>query len=612
VSAPGNGGRVTEVTSVSDSPIQPPRAPWWQHLAALALYCALTVAMVYPLVANLSTVTVGWEGDNMYCIRLFWWAKHAIVDRGASPFWDPSAFYPVGHEVASGEMSAANAFLGIPFTVLWGPLVAYNLTLVITFVMTGFGTYLWIRWLTGSFAGGLVAGVIAAFLPFRFAHLVGHLMIVSTHWVPFVLYSFDRFLDGKKTRHAVALGATTAMVALCSWYFAYSIALILPIYALVRSRPWRVHWNREWWRGAAVAAGVTAAIVLPFMIPYMQARSHHNLVRGIAEMEFWSLNFYDFWLPNSFNPTFNPFMLRWFPQEATQWVDRGVTVGYTAFGLALVALFARKRHPAIFGMLAVWVASYLIALGPTLHSGDRPILVPMPLPVVALAAKVLSYSPSLERVRADILAHQAFAIPMPSLFLYAFVPMTNGMRVMARFGMWTGIMTAGLAGWGTFLLQQRLQRRWGARPFVSVLLVGVLSGLVLFESRSELIIIPMAPRAVDVWLRQQPKDAAVIDLPLEQAVRYVQNYYKTVHEQPTVFGRIGDAFEPEIAKQRSEVLKEFPSERSIAGLREWRVRYVLLTPTLIPDWLSYQQKVEALAELKFDREIEGVRVYRIE
>ena len=565
--------------------------------------------MVTPLVMHPASLTAGWEGDNFYCMRLFWWAKHVVVDRAASPFWDPSAFFPHGHEVASGEMSAANAYLMIPVTVLWGPLVAYNLTLVLSFVMTGFGTYLWVRRLTGSAASGLVAGVIAAFLPTRFAHLVGHLTIVSTHWIPFALYFFERFLEQKKTRDAVALGATTAMVALCSWYLAYSIALMLPIYALMRSRPWRVHWNREWWRGIAIAVGAAATLVLPFMIPYLIARSQNTLVRGFAEMEFWSLNVYDFWLPNSFNPLFNAFMLKWFPQEATQWVERGVTFGATAFGLALVAVFARRRHPAIAALIVAWVASYLIALGPTLHSGDRPILIPVPRPLVAVAAKSLSISPSLERVRADILNHQVFAIPLPSLFLFLFVPMTNGMRVMARFGVWTGIVTAALAGWGTMFSLQRLQRRFGERRWLSPAFVTIVCALVLFEFRSEVVTIPVAPRPVDQWLAGQPKDAAVIELPLEQTLRYFQNYYKTVHEQPTVFGRIGDAFEPEISIQRRAALADFPSTTSIAALKEWRVRYVLFTPSAIPDWPDYKVRIDSHPELTFDRELGGVLVF---
>jgi len=283
-------------------------------------------------------------------------------------------------------------------------------------------------------------------------------------------------------------------------------------------------------------------------------------------MESWSINFYDFFLPNSFNPLWTSFMLKWFPQEATQWVERGVTLGWTALGLALVAFFARRRHPAMYGMLAVWAASFLIALGPSLHFGDRPVVIPLPRPLVAVVVKTLSFVPSLEPVRTDILTHQAVGVPLPSLFMYAFVPITSGMRVMARFGMWTGMMTAALAGWGTLLLLQRVRRRFGPGRAAPAAIVAVLCGLVLFESRSTVITIPMTPRGVDLWLADQPKDTAVIDLPLEQTFRLMQNYYKTVHEHPTAFGPIGDAFNPPVFDARRTAMTDFPSDAGVAVL----------------------------------------------
>jgi hypothetical protein len=230
---------------------------------------------------------------------------------------------------------------------------------------------------------------------------------------------------------------------------------------------------------------------------------------------------------------------------------------------------------------------------------------------VALAAKLLSFSPSLDRIRTDVLAHQAFAIPLPSLFLFVFVPITSGMRVMARFGMWTGVMTAALAGWGTHVLLQAVRRRFGAGPLVPGAVVVVLCALVLAESRSEVTTMPLSPRGVDKWLAQQPRDAAVVELPFEQTFRLIQNYYKTIHEYPTAFGPVGDAFNPPVFETRRAALADFPSEQSVAALREWRVRYVLFTPSQIPDWAAYRQKVDAAPGLAFDREIEGVVVYLV-
>jgi hypothetical protein len=581
-----------------------------RHGAVLALFAVLTGIMVTPLVRHPATLTAGWEGDNLFCIRQFWWVKRAILDLHQLPFFDPSTYYPVGHNVANGELFPATSVPAIPMTALWGPVVAYNVTLLFTFVMTGFGTYLWVSRLTGSVEGGIVAGVIAAFLPYRFAHLPGHLHMVSTHWVPWSLYAVDRFLDRKSLARGVAVGVTFALVALSSWYYAYSIGLMLPLYALVRSRPWREHWTKEWWRGLLAAGSTASVLILPFLGPYLRLRSAGGLTRSFDQMEVWSINFYDFFLPNRLNPLWADFMLRTFPQEAQQWVERGVSLGYTAILLAAVAVLARRRPRVLQAAIVVAVVSFLISLGPTLHSDDRQILVPVSLSVAALVAKSIGVFPSLALVQAQILAERAVMIPLPAMFMFVFVPLTSGMRVMARFGVWTGLMTAALAGAGARMAVGEIRRRApGHRWASSVAVVGVCA-LVLAESRSDVPTIPLEPRPADVWLAQHP-GGAVVELPLEQTLRSVQDYYKTVHGHPTVFGPIGDGFIPPLLWERRAPLLDFPSSASIAALRDWKVAYVLFTPSRIPGWDALKVRLDAAPGLVFDRDLAGVLIYRI-
>ncbi|MCX6546033.1 MAG: hypothetical protein NTV05_16680 [Acidobacteria bacterium] len=583
----------------------------WQHAAVALLFCALTALMVPSLVSDPFGVVIGWPGDNTFYIRQFWWMKRALVDLHTSPFFDPSTYYPAGHATANGELVPAVTLPGIPLTMMGGAVFAYNISLLVTFAMTGFGTYLWVLELTGSLPGGIVAGIVAAFLPYRFAHVLGHLPMVSTHWVPLTLLAFERFFKRRLVWPAILLGSSFALVALSSWYYAYAIGLMLPIYALVRSRPWRKNWDAAWWRGLAVAAATAAMLLLPFVVPYLRLRAGGGLTRGIGEMESWSLNFYDFLLPNRLNPAFAGFVLHWFPQQAAQWVERGVSLGYTAIALALVAWAARRRHPAMAALLAVWIASFAIALGPTFHTGDRQWLIPVPLPVTALVAKAFGSFGSMAQIKDEILARQALAIPMPAMFLFLFVPMTSGMRVMSRFGMWTGLMTAGLAGWGTALVLQRLHQRFGHRPVITVIVVAVLGGLVLSESQSRIPTMALRPRGVDVWLAQQAQPGAVAELPLESAFLPIQDYYKTIHQRPTIFGPVGDSFFPPLFEPRKAALADFPSDPSVAALRSWGVRYVLFTPSIIGGWATLKQKVDAQPGLSFDREIDGVLVYLI-
>jgi hypothetical protein len=218
--------------------------------------------------------------------------------------------------------------------------------------------------------------------------------------------------------------------------------------------------------------------------------------------------------------------------------------------------------------------------------------------------------PSLSQVKARVLAEHAVPIPLPAMFMFVFVPLTSGMRVMARFGVWTGLMIAALAGAGTQLVVAEARRHAWGRGWTPALVVVAVCGLVLAESWSSVVTIRLEPRPADMWLAQQP-GGAVVELPLEQTFRSIQDYYKTVHGHPTVFGPVGDGFMPPILWERRVALADFPSDASIEALRTWKVAYVLLTPSLIPGWEALKPKLDAAPGLLFDRELSGVLLYRL-
>jgi hypothetical protein len=583
---------------------------WWVRLSTLLYFTALTIVLLWPVASDLDSTVAGWEGDNLFCIRQMWWVEHAIVDLRSFPFFDPTAYYPDGYNVAHGPILAANTVLGLPFTWAFGPVVSYNLMILLSFVLTGFGVSLWVGRLTGSRSAGIVAGTIAAFLPYRFAHVVGHMHMMTTQWIAFAFYAFERFKDRPSRGEGLLLGAILALVALSDWYYAYASALILPLYALARTRPWREFWTRaDVWRGAAFAAAVAAALVLPFLLPYLRLASEESIGRRLMDFEFWALNFYDFFTLSRLHPVWGGAMVQWFPRQSSLFVEMNVMLGFAAIGLALIAVVLRRRHPAIAALLVVWMASYLIALGPTLHSGDRQVMLSMPLIVVKAVDRVLSVSPSLADARAAIVSAQALPIPLPSLFLYLLVPGTTGMRVMARFGVWTGLATAALAGFGIALTLEWLRRR-GYASGVRHATVVAATVLVLFESWSAFPTMRVEPRPVDRWLARQPAHTAVIELPLDQASRNFQDYYQTAHGRFSVFGP-NFTYKPKVRSDREAILAAFPSPSSIDALRAWKTTYVLFTPALIPAWSQLRAALQETDGLHYEGMIGDVWVYRV-
>jgi hypothetical protein len=193
--------------------------------------------------------------------------------------------------------------------------------------------------------------------------------------------------------------------------------------------------------------------------------------------------------------------------------------------------------------------------------------------------------------------------------MYLFVPFTSSMRVMARFGVWTAFMTAALAGWGTLRLAEATERRWG--PGVRGAWPAAIVAAVAFESLTVFSMLPLTPRAVDVWLKSQPADTVIAELPVAQGLRPSQNYWATIHGLPTVFSWLGDSFPPPELEQRVKMLRDFPSPNSVEFLKSIGTTLVLVDSSQAPNWDSLGPALERAGGLRFVDAIGDVRVYRV-
>lgn len=584
-----------------------------RHLAAFLLFTVLTGIMAFPVVDIMSRGGVpGWEGDNLYYVHSVWWWKHSLFELHTSPFFDPESFYPVGRENGRSELSASNTIAALPITAIFGPVAAYDLTILLTFVLTGFFTYLWVQHLTGRRDAGVLAGVIAAFMPLRFAHLPGHLPDLATQWIPLTLYAIEKFMERRTLARGLFVGAAIAGVVLGCWYYGYSLAIMLPIYVVLRT--WRkpVWRDPQWWIGLAAATAIALIVVSPFLYQMFRLRDGGAMVRTMTEMDSWSLNPYDIVLPNAVHPLFGDAASRAFPRQRTLWVEAGVTVGLIAAVLALVGyISARRRSAMAAGLLGVWLVSYVIALGPTLHWRDKQVRVPVPAALAQLTARAWvgdSNQPAFTGLREQFMS-VGMPIPLPSAFMYKFVPLTGSMRVMARFALWTAFMTAALAGFGLIAVAGWAERRWGlpARAAVPV----VLASLILFESLTLIPVEPLGPRAVDTWLAAQSNSTVIVELPVDQAQRSLQNYWMTVNQRKNFFGWVGDSFPPPIQVERVAALKDFPSPATLEYLRQSAATHLLITPSQVPNWSTIEPILMRTPALADGMTIGDVRVYRI-
>lgn len=110
---------------------------------------------------------------------------------------------------------------------------AYNVMLLLSFVISGVGTALLARRLGASRSGTALGGFVFAFNPFHVDHAI-HVQTMEVCWSPFALLGLEMTLarDGR-IKGPVLMASALVMTALCGMYFGLLLPLVLSLYAII-------------------------------------------------------------------------------------------------------------------------------------------------------------------------------------------------------------------------------------------------------------------------------------------------------------------------------------------------------------------------------------------
>jgi hypothetical protein len=264
------------------------------------LYTLAALLLTWPLAAGI-TRDIPWDlGDSVLnCWILQWGADHWLRflggDLGAfRGYFNANIFYPEPLTLAYSEHLTAQVLQILPVYALTGNIVlSYNLLFLSTSVLSGLGTFLLVRDLTGSARAGFVAGLFYAFAPYRIGQF-SHMQVMSSQWMPFALYGFRRYFD---TRRAWPLaGAALALVAQ-NWSCGYFLMYFAPFvaayvfYEIGDRGLWK---DLRVWASLAAAAAIVLGATVPFLIPYLELRGHGFGPRPLGEVAHYSADVYSY------------------------------------------------------------------------------------------------------------------------------------------------------------------------------------------------------------------------------------------------------------------------------------------------------------------------------
>lgn len=526
-------------------------------------FTMMTVVMTWPLALKMSDSMIGQVGDNIYFVWMIGWMQKALFELHTNPFNVWFLNYPEGWNMAYTEITPLQLLLAIPFSLKWGPIFAYNAALICTFILSGLTMFLWVRHLTENNGAALVAGMAFAFLPYRFAHfLIGHLNLSGTQWLPLYFWGLWDVLNsgrgGKLNwKPAVLGGVGLGLVALTSQYYLFMGLIVsgsmVILYLLFMDRgQFR---NARFWQHAALMGLTALPLVVMALAPFITLLGQGGLPdRNMGITRMYSASPTDFLLPSTDHFLWGAWIGTHFNRE--MWVEGTLYLGTVTSLLGLIATLKRKEIPQkkLVGWL-FWggVLAIILAMGIDLHWMGESVEIKTP-------AFLLGW-----------LKRETIPVVLPGYFLFKYFPFFAKLRALMRFGIFALTFMCACSGLGMAWLMERV------KPRLQTWLVVFVCGLIFldFYPGPYREFSQVKPRAVDLWLANQPGEGPIVQFPFSQSEDQEQTYYTLFHGKPFV-GGFFNAFPPPQYSRIRPLLINFPDPQSVDLVRGFGVAYILV------------------------------------
>ncbi len=623
--------------------------PLLREFLIFLAFTVLTAVMTWPWVLHLRDAVPDF-GDPYAISYVMWWDYHQTLHDPLNLF-HATFFYPYRYALAFGEFDYGVSLIFFPLFALGvRPVTIYSLAAFLSFPFVGYATFRLARTLSGSNAVAWVAGIIIAFLPFRFHHL-SHLHLIFAGWIPLVFEALVLFARRRSWKRASWLGFAFLMNGLTctTWLILTALPLGLSaILLLTRNQAWR---DRNFWLRAGVTLFAATLLLLPFLLPLRRVAAAHGFVRSTEEVTHYSAS-----------------PIHWLAADARNKVWRGLGglrvgtemylfPGLMAPLLALAAfLLAKKksrkeddepenssaRRFILPGLDAVAFISATVAIlaigynvfkvrlfGRTLLTASEPDHALFVL-VIALVVRCWIAYPRVLRVamsgernlpetirsasRSELFAHAlvwitvgfAGSFGLNFFFyrvLYEFIPVFKSMRVATRWGMICYVGLALLGGLGAKRLATVMAGRWprfGKTLTYAVIILAVLVELhaaPLAMMRGE-----TTPDALTLHLKAQKMSGGILELPIGDQ-DHIYMLRAADHGHPIVNGTY--SFVPALQREIRQLSTSEPIPDELLDILEKiPVSYVtvhnsLLAPETRAEMQTFLSRGTASGRLKF-------------
>jgi hypothetical protein len=348
--------------------------------AGFAVACLLSAVVTCVLVGTTvvlhpGSAAVGRNPASDYQIMtwsLAWWPW--AVHHGVDPLYTHLLWAPGGFSTLWMTTIPAASLIALPLTLAAGPLVAFNVLMILAVVLATGAGYLLCHELTGRPLPSLFGALVFGLSPYMLGHTLSqHLNLVLVFPIPLLAWLVVRYVRGRTTaRRLVAGFAALLLVLLGSSLELFVDFTLLSVLVLAVAIAGGGSQRRAFRHAGALVAAAYAAC-LPVLLPLgvLALTGAHAPLRSSPSN--YATDLFNVLVPTPTLLLGSAHAARTVSQHFVGNIgERDAYLGLPLLVISVAAVRASWRRGAwIAG--ALLLAALLLSLGPTLTAGGRPV-----------------------------------------------------------------------------------------------------------------------------------------------------------------------------------------------------------------------------------------------
>lgn len=549
-----------------------------ENLIVIGLYFIITCIFTFPLISQPASYAV-WDDVDTYLMQ--WTLAQDVHKLETNPLdlFNANYFYPHQNTLAYSEHHLGSSLLAYPIIKISNsPLLALNFLILISYVLSAWGTYLLVFRLTNNRPAAFISGLIFAFAPFRAIHFT-RLHVVSTQYLPFIFFYLEKTLRNPKFRNFFLFTIFILFQSLTSLHLTIFTAGAVIIYLIVSFLIKHFSFKIALLYIASLAA--VFLINLPLLMPYFQ-------LKNVAGSNLYIANYYSPTIIDKLrvSPIFNGIFD--FPET----FERISYTGFVILFLLVVSFyvifetrqnFSDKNKKVITAYLVILVLFFLLSFGPFIrfNSQDEGIAGP--------------YSLAMKLIPGEMI-----------------------IRTPGRFMIIGFFVAAVLVGLGFANLLRRLSSDEKRKVLIGGVVFLILSEFYFMPPFSPLrLSLKIENRDIGPvyqWIFRQSGDYSILELPMSKNILIESRhmYYSINHWKPLINGHNG--LYPKEYFDLEDTVKRFPAPDSLEIIRSYHVKYVIVhfDEMELPFQHSFFQGIINSADLNLVFNSGSIHIYELE